>query len=94
MTKPIVTVDIDDVLALSAQAFINHSNEKWLTNLTVDDYSEDWGAVWGLDKHDATGLAEIQRRAQEYFDATFKHMPHDIYAHDVLKSLKDDYELV
>jgi len=38
--KPIIAVDIDDVLANLAQEIVDFSNKNWGTNLTIDDYNE------------------------------------------------------
>ena len=63
MRKLRIAVDIDDVLAENAAGFVKYSNEKWGTNLTVDDYDERWGAIWKVDS------LEVERRAQEYHNS-------------------------
>lgn len=45
--KPVIAVDVDDVLCQTAQGFADFSNRMWGHALTVDDYDEDWGKVWG-----------------------------------------------
>lgn len=52
-----IGVDVDDVLAAQVKHFVKLSNEVWGTNLTVDDYNEDWTAIWG------TTYEETQKRA-------------------------------
>lgn len=37
-----IAVDLDDVLAISAQALVEYSNSRWGTRLTVEEYDEDW----------------------------------------------------
>ncbi len=53
MAKQTIAVDLDDVLSASAAGFIAYSNQKWGTNLTVENYHENWAEMWQLD-HDAT----------------------------------------
>lgn len=60
MSKPIIAVDIDDVLSNSAEGFIAYSNRHYRLNLTVKDYSEDWRDVWRVD------LAEALKRSTEF----------------------------
>ncbi len=55
-----IAVDIDDVLAISAQALVDYSNTRWGTRLTVEDYDEDWGKMWQVD------LEEERRRSDEW----------------------------
>lgn len=54
--KPTIAVDIDDVLAANAEAFVDFSNQRWGTHLTPDDYSEHWAEMWGVDNE------EVDRR--------------------------------
>lgn len=37
MSKKVIAVDLDDVLSASAPAYVKFSNERWETNLTVED---------------------------------------------------------
>lgn len=89
MKKQVIAVDIDDVLAASAEGWIEFSNQKWGTNLTIEDYDEDWSKMWGVDR------AEEKIRSQAVYDAViirdFKH--HDA-ALPVLQKLAKRYELV
>ncbi len=88
MTRPIIGVDLDDVLAANAEGFVAFSNQQWGTNLTINDYDEHWMEVWGVD------LEETLLRAQYYHDmevpAAFKH---DTKADRVLRHLAKRYEL-
>ena len=85
----VVGIDIDDTLAISAPMVISHSNAKWHTSLTVDDYHEDWAKMWGVD------YAEVARRADEYFGSgiilDYSPMP---LADTVLMSLKSNFKLI
>lgn len=57
-----IAVDIDDVLAISVQGWVDYSNQKWGTHLTVDDYDEDWAKMWKID-HD-----QARQRALHLYD--------------------------
>ena len=54
--KPIIAIDIDDVLSDNAVQFINYCNKHWGRSLTIDDYDEDLHAVLGVDD---AGLGEL-----------------------------------
>lgn len=88
MSRPIVAVDIDDVLAESAQAFVEYSNTKWGTNLTVEDYDEDWAKVWKVTHEEAKPRVEV------YFHEApvLTHKAYD--AHVTLNALKQWYDLI
>jgi 5'(3')-deoxyribonucleotidase len=89
MTKQTIAVDIDDVLAANAKAFIDYTNQKWATNLTVDDYDEHWAEVWKTD------LEETRRRADEMHDlGIFGKHEHFSDAKPVLEALAKRYNLV
>lgn len=47
--KKIIAVDIDDVLAANAEGFVEFCNQRWGTNLKVDDYTEHWADLCGVD---------------------------------------------
>lgn len=84
-----MTVDIDDVISSSAPAFITYSNEKYGTNLTVDDYQERWADLWKVDND------EVIKRAHEYH-ASGHHASYEVIpgALDSLKELKKTFKLV
>lgn len=90
MRKPIIAIDVDDVLADNAAGFVAYSNQKWGTNLTVDDYDEHWGRVWKIE-HDKE---ETLRRRDNVIDSRIYR---DYYAidgaYEVLKKLSKKYEL-
>lgn len=46
MSKEISIVDVDDVLTLSAQGYTDISNARWGTQLSVEDYTEQWTDWW------------------------------------------------
>lgn len=89
MQKPIIAVDLDDVLTNNAQAFADFSNATWGTNLTADDFDEDWNIVWG------TEIEETQRRAELFHsDDVFDGFMHKEDALNVLTKLHKNYTLV
>ena len=90
MLKPIIAVDIDDVLANNAAGFVAFSNQKWGTNLAVDDYDEHWARVWGIE-HD---LEEVTRRRDAFISSGIhRDFSTTDSAHDSLRRLSDRYEL-
>ncbi|CAN5131216.1 hypothetical protein BH09PAT3_BH09PAT3_6230 [soil metagenome] len=88
--KPIIAVDIDDVLAISAAGWVAYSNQKWGTNLTPEDYDEDWPKMWKVD------LAEGQERAKHIHTTSgiVTAFEHDQTARKVLDHLSERFELV
>lgn len=92
MTKvrPIIAVDIDDVLANNAAGFVAFSNKKWGTNLKVDHYDEHWARVWGIE-HD---LEELVRRRDAFIGSgVHRNFSPTDSAHDILRQLSSRYEL-
>lgn len=89
MKKRTIAVDIDDVLATSVKSWIAHSNATWGTNLTVDDYDEDWAKMWGVSR------VEGRQRALDIYKAgvvlSFDRFKEADY---VLKQLSKHYKLV
>lgn len=84
-----VAVDADDVLAAHIEAFIEFSNTHYGTSLAPEDYTENWGGLWGVDNN------EVERRALEF------HAPEIVgsfgrfdEAEFALRSLKKTRELV
>lgn len=89
MTRKTIAVDIDDVLAISAENFINYSNQKWGTRLTIDDFHEDWAQMWKID-----AASELKRAQRVLEDKVFNSHKHFTDALPVLKKLAKDYKLV
>ncbi|MDR2063631.1 MAG: hypothetical protein LBQ02_02460 [Candidatus Nomurabacteria bacterium] len=46
MAKPIIAIDVDDVLAISAPCFLEYNNALWGGNAKMEDYTEDWMSLW------------------------------------------------
>ncbi|HEX5456600.1 MAG TPA: hypothetical protein VFW77_04525 [Candidatus Saccharimonadales bacterium] len=87
--KKTIAIDLDDVLAAGAQGFVDYSNKRWGTNLTIADYTERWAQMWQVDIH------EERRRARDIYNSgvvrKFKIMDK---AMPVLTRLSKNYKLV
>lgn len=89
MMKPVIALDIDDVLANYAAGFIKFSNRQWGLHLTIDDYDEHWGNVWQVD------VDEIRRRADLIHDqGLVKDLSHKPEASPVLEELARSFDFV
>ena len=87
--RPIIAIDIDDVLAKSAQSFIEYSNNHWGTFFAVDDYDENWTKLWQVDNEEAG------RRSQEYLSSgILNSYEHNEDAIEVFEKLKENYKLI
>ena len=91
MKKPILAIDIDDVLAKHTQGITNWHNAKYGTKHTENDYfsSIHWSQVWGVEE------AEAERRAVEFH----KDLEHSRFAviegsREALAKLAQKFDLV
>lgn len=89
MSKKVIAVDVDDVLAVGAQGFIDFSNQKWGTKLTIEEYDERWARMWGVDHAE-----EIRRANIVYAERVIRSFKALEEARDVLMNLKQSYRLV
>ena len=90
MTKPIIAVDIDDVLAAAAAGWVAYSNKQWGTSLKVEDYDEDWAKMWRVD-------FETAKQRAHHIHATkgiVSSFAPDATALVALQTLSESYELV
>lgn len=89
MSKPIIAVDIDDVLSRTADKIIAYGNKTWGHIHTLDDFTEKLQDMWQVDE------SEAQRRWLEYMDSgvfeTYDVIPQ---AKDVLRYLSDRYRII
>jgi len=84
-----MAIDLDDVIAANVPAFIDFSNKRWGTALTIEDYDEHWTAMWNVDHE------EGKRRALEFHaSGIVNDYGYDVAAKQVLKKLKKEYKLV
>lgn len=59
MQKQMIAVDIDDTLVAESEFIVAYSNKHWGHDLTLEDYQENWSAMWNVD------ITEVERRAEE-----------------------------
>jgi len=89
MKKPIIAVDVDDVLSKTSQGFVEFSNKTWGHTLSPDDYDEDWAKVWGVSVEAARERADFVH--ENGMIGGFSNFPE---AFAVLVKLKERYTLV
>lgn len=89
MKKPIIAIDVDDVLSASATAFIEFSNQRWGTHLRIEDIDEDWSKMWQIDER------ETEIRSREFHKSgIISNLRQYDEALPVLEWLSQSYELV
>ena len=88
-SKPIIAVDIDDVLADFVVAMVNFSNEHFKTNLTTEDYDENWAKMWHVS--DAEAIARRTMMKNTEMNTTLKPLEN---AYEVLEKLTTKFEIV
>ncbi|MDL2363400.1 MAG: hypothetical protein QFB86_03410 [Patescibacteria group bacterium] len=87
--KTVIAVDIDDVLAASAEGFLEFSNKTYNTNLSIPEYSEHWAQMWQID-HDAVTL-----RVNDFYDSdTIARYVHKAGSQEVLTKLAEQYTII
>lgn len=87
--KPVIAVDIDDVLAKFVGTFTDYSNRRWGGDYKVDNYTEDWVSFWEV------SYVEAVRRREEMKALEFNvSLPVLDKSYEVLRRLKDGYQLV
>lgn len=90
MKKPVIAVDIDEVLAQHNASLVRFHNERYGTSHTLEDYISDyWSEVWKIDK------VETERRAVEFHE-TGAHGNLEVVdgALESLKHLQQRFHLV
>lgn len=87
--KAVLAIDIDDVIAANAAGFIEFSNKRWGTHLTIHDYDEHWGNMWQIHQD------EVHKRAIEYHESgtigRFDTIPN---AEKILRKLHERFVIV
>jgi uncharacterized HAD superfamily protein len=88
--KPIIAVDIDDVLVPHAQKLIDWYNQEYGTKLTLSHHHTKDPKPWGTQS-----VEEAIRRVRNYVNSgvLFKHQP-VTESIEALKKLSEDYGLV
>ncbi len=88
-SRPTVAVDIDDVLADHAKQFVEFSNSRWGTHLSVEDYDEHWSDMWQIDN------IETEVRAGDFFGSgIITKYNHSDEALSILTELSRKYDLI
>lgn len=87
--KPVIAVDVDEVLSASAEGFVAYSNDKWGTNLTVEDYDEHWSKMWQITEEETNERWKVYNN--ERVISTYGAF---LEALEVLQKLAENYELV
>lgn len=86
--KKTIAVDIDDVIAAHAAAFVGYSNKKWGTSLSVNDYTDHWSQLWSVDEK------EMKNRIHDYHQhGAFSRYGTIHGSEEVLRKLKSNYKL-
>jgi 5'(3')-deoxyribonucleotidase len=87
--KPVIAVDVDDVLAANAKGFVEFSNRRWGTSLKPEDYHEHWAEMWGIEHQ------EMLKRREKIVEAKL-FTSYDFLedAKTVLTELSKSYKLV
>lgn len=88
-SRPVIAVDIDDVLALSVDKFIEWSNDRFQTEIKFDEYIEDWSLLWDISQAETT--VRVNQMYKEGIPAQYSHVGEAV---EVLNKLKSDYELI
>ena len=78
-----IVIDADDTLFRTVEGFTLFSNEHFGTNLTPDDYSEDWEAMWQVSREVVDKRAEVYRE-----QGVVSSYPPMEGAHFVLRALR------
>lgn len=89
MKRKTIAVDVDDVLASSVGAWLDFSNRTWGTNLTIEEYNEDWATMWQLDQ-----AATRARRDTIIKSGLHAQIEPHANAAEVLQWLAQRYDLV
>ena len=89
MPKPIIAVDIDDVLSRTAQSIIDYGNHHWGHANTLEDFTEQLSQMWQVD------IEEAHRRWEAFMNSgvmeQFDVIPE---AKEVLEKLAERYTLI
>jgi len=56
-----IAIDIDNVLAASAEGLVAISNQLFGSHMTINDFGEDWSKMWGVDHKEAERRGEVLR---------------------------------
>jgi uncharacterized HAD superfamily protein len=88
-SKPVIAVDIDDVLALSVDKFIEWSNSRFGTSISFDQYTEDWSLLWNISQKETS--SRVAQMYKEGLPSQYSRIGESV---EVLDKLKPNYELI
>ena len=86
--KPVIGVDIDDVIAEHIPDFVAYTNQFYGTNISTDTYHEDWPLLWNIARD------ETMERARKFHSDRVRHFTPIKGADEVLQTLSQRYRLV
>lgn len=87
--KQTIVVDLDNVLAQSAEGFMAISNGLFKPAVTPQTYSEDWAQMWGVTHEEAVRRGKIL--FERHYQATYQPVAGAL---PVLQALSTRYRLV
>ena len=87
--RPVIAIDIDDVLANSAECLAEFSNCTWGTSLCADDYDENFMKLFGVSEEEARCRVNVLHES-----GAFANYRHKDSATSALRVLKNDYRLI
>lgn len=89
MSKPIIAVDIDEVLAPHNETLAKLHNRMFGTNHAVSDYYDQWDELWGVDYEEAERRVRLWHSSED-----FKEMLPIPGSLTALQELSENFELV
>lgn len=94
-TKPIIAVDVDDVLTYTNEAIRQHVNKHFGTNFTTEDHTVPGDYIGYFERIWNVSHEEAEHRYQSFIhDGGLAGLEPQEGAIDVLKYLEKDYDLV
>jgi uncharacterized HAD superfamily protein len=88
-TRPIIALDIDDVLSRTAETIIEYGNEHWDYGHTLEDFNERVAAMWQVDQDEAE-----RRWAQYMTSGNMERYDVIADAKEVLAKLQKHYRII
>jgi uncharacterized HAD superfamily protein len=88
-SRPLIALDIDDVLSHSAARVIAYTNERWGYTHTLEDFTEHLATFWQVSE------TEAERRWAEYMASGVMELYEAVAdARDVLEELAKRYRII
>ena len=89
--KPIIAIDVDDVLAQFVPAFCVFAKEKWNENVTISNFTEDWRKIFKVKDDEIIKNRAIEMFSNYDFYDQIKIVPK---ANETLAYLSQKFSLV